>query len=203
MNSKTYSYANHKTSEIAFQEQLSQFEKLIEQSADRAYNFAFRLCGNDQDARDLVQEAFARAFEHRDRFDSTRPFNAWLNRILHNVFIDRVRRYEYKHSVSMDAPLKKDEEGSWDQIIQGKDEEPLETLARAEDEKLLQNALNRLPVHYRTAVVLYDIEQMSYDEIGKIMDCPIGTVSSRIHQGRLLLKKILTAKENKGLKLNE
>src|SRR4051812_22250518 len=79
------------------------YETLLQRCADKAYGFALRLSGNDADAQDLVQEAFARAFEHRDRYDPTRPFEAWLYRILHNIFLDSVRRYEYKHKVSLDA----------------------------------------------------------------------------------------------------
>src|ERR1700704_1599071 len=89
------------------------YEALLKRCADKAYNFAFRLAGNDQDAQDLVQEAFARAFEHRDRYDPTRPFGAWVNRILHNVFLDAVRRYEHKHKVSLDATPPWDDASSW------------------------------------------------------------------------------------------
>jgi RNA polymerase sigma-70 factor (ECF subfamily) len=167
------------------------YESLLQRCADKAYNFAFRLSGNDPDARDLVQEAFARAFEHRDRYDPTRPFEAWLYRILHNVFLDGVRRYEHKHKVSLDAPPPSNEDGSWAEVLPGKDPEPLTNLMRSEEEAMVQKGLGQLPIHYRTAVTLYDIEGLAYDEIAKIMECPIGTVCSRIHQGRALLKKAL------------
>lgn len=167
------------------------YETLLTRCADRAYNFAFRLTGNDADAQDLVQEAFARAFEHKDRYDPSRPFSAWLNRILHNVFLDSVRRYDRKHNVSLDAPPPLDEEGSWTDILPGPDPEPSTALMKTEEEQMLQTALNRLPLHYRTAITLFDIEGLSYDEIAKIQQCPIGTVCSRIHQGRTLLRKTL------------
>src|SRR6185436_16627490 len=97
------------------------YETLLQRCADKAYNFAFRLTGNDPDAQDLVQEAFARAFEHRDRYDPSRPFEAWVNRILHNVFLDGVRKYEHKHKVSLDAPPPSNEDGSWAEVLPGKD----------------------------------------------------------------------------------
>jgi RNA polymerase sigma-70 factor (ECF subfamily) len=150
------------------------------------------LSGNDQDAKDLVQEAFARAFEHRDRYDPNRPFEAWLNRILHNVFLDAVRRYEHRHKVSLDAQPPTERETSWADILPGADPEPVDTLMKTEEERLLQKALNMLPLHYRAAVTLYDLEGFSYDDISKMENCPIGTVCSRIHQGRTLLKKALT-----------
>lgn len=167
------------------------YETLLQRCADKAYNFAYRLTGNDQDAQDLVQEAFKRAFEHRDRYDPKRPFGAWLNRILHNIFLDSVRRYEHKHVVSMDAPTPTDDESSWTNILMGRDINPVDALIKDEEEKTVQNALQELPIHYRTAVALYDIEGLSYQEIASITNCPIGTVCSRIHQGRQLLRKML------------
>src|SRR5581483_990078 len=167
------------------------YETLLTRCADRAYNFAFRLTGNEADAHDLVQEAFARAFEHRSRYDPSRPFAAWLNRILHNIFLDSVRRYDKKHNVSLDAPPPFDVEGSWTDILPGPDPEPTVALMKSEEEHMLQTALNRLPIHYRTAVTMFDIEGLSYEEISRTTQCPIGTVCSRIHQGRALLKKAL------------
>lgn len=171
------------------------YESLLQRCADKAYNFAYRLSGNDQDAQDLVQEAFARAFEHKDRYDPKRPFGAWVNRILYNVFLDGVRRYERKHSVSIDNALpSKNEQGTWADVLKGKDEDPMETVMRKEDETMLHEALQKLPVHYRTALILYDIEGLSYEDIVSIMSCPLGTVCSRIHKGRQLLKQALIQK---------
>ncbi len=178
------------------------YETLLQRCADKAYNFAFRLTGNDQDAQDLVQEAFRRAFEHRDRYDPNRPFEAWLNRILHNVFLDSVRRYEHKHKLSLDATPPNDSETTWAEILPGSDHEPLDHLMKSEEERWLQKGLNMLPLHYRTAVTLFDIEGLSYIDIAKILECPIGTVCSRIHQGRTLLKKaLLKLTGDKGEKL--
>jgi len=164
------------------------FSEVIRHCADKAYNFAFRLAGNDQDARDLVQEAFARALEHWGRYDQTRGFESWLFRILHNVYLDGVRRYAHGRTVSLDAPSPI-EEVSWDEILPGRDPEPIEGLAREEADALVQKALAGLPMHYRTAVILRDVESLSYEEIARIMACPAGTVRSRIHQGRLMMKR--------------
>ena len=114
-----------------------------------------------------------------------------MNRILHNVFLDSVRRYDKKHNVSLDAPPPFDAEGSWTDILPGPDPEPSAALMKSEEENMLQTALNRLPIHYRTAVTMYDIEGMSYEDIARITQCPIGTVCSRIHQARALLRKML------------
>jgi RNA polymerase sigma-70 factor (ECF subfamily) len=178
------------------------FNTLLLRCADKAYHFALRLTGNDQDAQDLVQEAFARAFEHRDRFDTSRPLGAWVNRILHNVFLDSVRRYEHKHKVSLDSPPAANEDANWESILPGKDENPADKLIKMEEEQILQGALNKLPLHYRSVIVMSDIEGMPYEEIASVMDIPVGTVCSRIHQARLLLRKVLENPYRKlGMKL--
>ena len=79
------------------------FSDLIRRHGNRIYNFAYRLSGNDPDARDLVQEALLRAFDHRDRYDPTKPFHSWVMGILRNVFVDGMRRYERRHVVSLHA----------------------------------------------------------------------------------------------------
>ncbi len=167
------------------------FNTLLLRCADKAYHFALRLAGNDQDAQDLVQEALTRAFAHRDRYDPARPLGAWVNRILHNVFLDSVRRYDHRHNVSLDSPPPADENAQWESILPGKDENPPDGLIRSEEERILQGALSRLPIHYRSVIVMADIEEMPYEEIATVMDIPVGTVCSRIHQARILLRRIL------------
>ena len=164
------------------------FSELIRRCGEKAYNFAYRLAGNEQDARDLVQEAFARAYEHFGNYDPSRPFDTWLLRILHNIFLDGVRRFSHSHTVSLDAPAPV-EDTSWEELLPAPDKEPTHGMERRESDSLLQRALNSVPVHYRTAVTLCDVEGFSYEQIGKIMSCPVGTVRSRIHQGRVLIRK--------------
>lgn len=166
-----------------------EFSTLIRKYGDKAYNFAYRLAGNEQDARDLVQEAFVHALRSYEKYDPSRPFQPWLNRILKNIYLDGVRRYERKHTVSFDGPSPI-EDVAWEEIIPGNDATPGEDMDRAEIHDTVQRALSHLPVHYRMAITLCDIEQYTYEQISEIMDCPIGTVRSRIHQGRLLLRKI-------------
>ncbi|OVE75531.1 hypothetical protein BVX98_07385 [bacterium F11] len=164
------------------------FAELIRQHGEAAYNFAYRLAGNEQDARDLVQEAFLRALRNFDKYDSSKPFEAWLTTILRNIFFDGVKRYERKHSVSLDGPAPK-EESQWEEILPSAEPSPADIAQHRERDQLVQQALNSLPLHYKTAVILCDIEKMPYEEISKIMSCPVGTVRSRIHQGRVLLKE--------------
>ncbi len=175
------------------------FSELIRQCGEKAYNFAFRLSGNEQDARDLVQKAFVRAWEHLGSFDRSRPFETWLYKILHNIFLDEVRRYAHSHTVSLDAPPPR-EETSWDELLPGQDPELDSKLLRREDDELVQKALNTLPAHYRAAVALCDMEGLSYENIAEIMSCPVGTVRSRIHQGRELVRAAFTQLRRTGVK---
>jgi len=174
------------------------FSELIRKCGEKAFNLAFRLSGNEPDARDLVQEAFVRAYAHFETYDETRPFETWLFRILHNVYLDGVRRFSHSRTVSLDAPAPV-EDSTWEEIIPSDDPEPAAGMMRREADGLLQKALGLIPLHYRTAVVLCDMEGMSYEEIGKIMSCPVGTVRSRIHQGRQLLRQAFENLERGGL----
>ena len=173
------------------------FADLLGQAGDKAYNFAYRLAGNEQDARDLVQEAFARALEHAGSFDPSRPFDSWLLRILHNIFLDGTRRLAHRRTVSLDSPAPV-EETSWEDILPARELSAAEEMIRKESIDMVQLSLEKLPPHYKAAVVLCDMEGMSYDEIARIMDVPVGTIRSRIHQGRLLARKAYEEIERSG-----
>lgn len=176
------------------------FLELIRQHGEKAYNFAYRLSGNEHDAKDLVQEAYVRAYEHFGDYDAGRPFDSWLCRILHNIYLDGVRLYAHGHTVSLDAAAPV-EDSTWEEILPAHDPDPTAGMTRLEEDGLLQRALNAVPVHYRTAVTLCDIEGLSYEQISEIMACPVGTVRSRIHQGRLLIRKAYEELERSGSKL--
>ena len=173
------------------------FAELIARAGDKAYNFAYRLSGNEPDARDLVQEAFARAFEHAEAYDPARPFDSWLLRILHNVFLDAMRRHSHSRTVSLDAPAPVEDEG-WAELLPGGEPSAADGLILEESLDILQRALARLPMTYRSAVALCDIEGLPYDEIARVMAVPVGTVRSRIHQGRVLLRKAYEELEKSG-----
>lgn len=177
------------------------FAALISQAGDKAYNFAYRLSGNEPDARDLVQEAFTRAFEHAGSYDPARPFDSWLLRILHNVFLDAMRRHAHSRTVSMDAPSPV-EDSSWEELLPAREASASDELVKEESLDLLQKALERLPTMYRSAIALCDIEGQSYEDIAQVMDVPVGTVRSRIHQGRVLLRKAYEELEKRGGKVS-
>jgi RNA polymerase sigma-70 factor (ECF subfamily) len=143
------------------------------------YNVAYRLTGNDDDAFDLVQEALLRV---RKGLETYRPgsMEGWLSRIVTNVFLDEVRR-KRRRPIEV---LPEDPERLLPSAP-GADE-PTERLS---DE--VQLALRRLPEEFRTAVVLCDVVGLSYEEIADAIAVPVGTVRSRIHRGRRLLREAL------------
>jgi RNA polymerase sigma-70 factor (ECF subfamily) len=162
---------------------------LIDQHAEKGYGFALRLTRNEQNAHDLVQQTLTKVLTHFKTYDHARPFAPWFNRILKNVFLDGVRKIEHRLMVSLDAPSPI--EGlPWTHFIAGSDPTPLEQLEHKEMAKAVRTALSLLPAPYNAAVTLCDVERNSYRQIAKILDCPIGTVRSRIHQGRIMLRDI-------------
>ena len=122
-----------------------------------------------------------------------------MYRILHNIYLDEVRRYAHSHTVSIDAPAPR-EETSWDELLPGNDPELDSGMLRKEEDAMVQKALNSLPSHYRAAVALCDMEGLSYEAISEVMSCPVGTVRSRVHQGRELMRKGLAQLRKTGVR---
>ncbi len=149
----------------------------------KIYNFAYRLTGNPDDAHDLVQEVLLRV---RRGLASYQPgsFEGWLWRITRNAFLDDVRRRNRRPT----SPLP-DEIDRWD--IASSDSADVE-YARISLGDDIQKALLELPFDFREAVVLCDVVGLSYEEISLAVAVPIGTVRSRIHRGRKMLKDLLS-----------
>lgn len=171
-------------------DQKERFVILLREAGDKAYNFAYQLAGNDADARDLVQEAAVRAYENMARYDPARPFDTWMLTILRNIFLDWRRRASLRATDSLDAGPGGD--ASFAELLAGPDPDPAAEAVRGEAAADVQRALSILPEHYRAAVVLSDMEGYRYEDIASVLDVPVGTVRSRIHMGRRLLKKILS-----------
>jgi len=158
--------------------------------AESLYNFAYSLAHNDADAADLVQETYTKAFRFIDKYDQGTNAKAWLFKILKNAFINHYRK-------KSKAPTKVDiaDYSGYN------DEEGGSNLSGYVDlrQEIFQNmmgdevtaAVNGLPVDYRTVILLCDVEDFSYEEISKIIGAPIGTVRSRLHRARNLLKEKL------------
>ncbi|QFZ16777.1 RNA polymerase sigma factor SigE [Saccharothrix syringae] len=154
------------------------WDQVVREHADRVYRLAYRLTGNQHDAEDLTQETFIRVFRS---LASYKPgtFEGWLHRITTNLFLDMARR---RSRVRMEAlPEEQDR-------IAGDDPSPEEVYDETHLDPELQAALDELPPEFRAAVVLCDVEGLSYEEIGATLGIKLGTVRSRIHRGRQALR---------------
>jgi len=164
--------------------QREKFERLAEQAFPSVYGTALRLTRDREDAHDLAQEAIVRAYEAFDRFDG-RNFKAWLLRILTNLYINKYRaRQRGGASVSID------DENVADPVAdagQTPDRQLFDGLVGTE----VEEALGRVPADFRMAVLLSDVEGMSYEEIAEATEVPVGTVRSRIARGRAILRREL------------
>ncbi len=158
------------------------WEQIVRDHSARVYRLAYRLTGNPHDAEDLTQEVFVRVFRSLHTYTPDN-FEGWLHRITTNLFLDRARRRTRLRfdSLSDDAAAR----------LVGSGAPPDRHLAEALFDDDVEVALAGLPEDFRAAVVLCDVEGLSYDEIGAVLGIKSGTVRSRIHRGRRLLRKAL------------
>ncbi|MCL1632132.1 RNA polymerase sigma factor SigW [Sporolactobacillus sp. CPB3-1] len=163
------------------------FAELVEQYKNSVFGICLRMVGNTQEAEDLSQEAFIRAYKHIDQYDHERKFSTWLFRIATNLSIDFLRRR--KNNVSLDAVVPGTEGLSLNTILPDEGEKPDDRIVRKETEEMVQMEIKKLPEKYRLAIILKYIEDLSLKEISEIMDIPVGTVKTRIHRGREMLRK--------------
>lgn len=157
------------------------WDEVVREHADRVYRLAYRLSGNQHDAEDLTQETFIRVFRSLASYQPG-TFEGWLHRITTNLFLDLARR---RSRVRMEA-LPEDAER-----IPGGAPSPDQVYAASHLDPDLQAALDELPPDFRAAVVLCDVEGLSYEEIGATLGVKLGTVRSRIHRGRQALRTAL------------
>ncbi len=169
-----------------------EFTELLRTHGDTAWRMALHLTkGNESDARDLVQEGFVRIWRYWG-FQKPDHFKSWMYRILHNLFLDECRRRKRRHQVSLDEPMGGDEDAlSWEDRLKETQPDPEQSSETQEKQRLVRQALQRLPTEFRIPVALCDMEGLSYDEIARIVSCPVGTVRSRIHRGRVQLRAAL------------
>ncbi len=177
------------------------FEAEFLPQAEALLTFAYHLTYNDTDAEDLVQETLTKAYRAIDKYNEGTNAKAWLFKILKNTFINEYRR-KTRQPTQVDLndinPVR-DEENSPFQSYQDLREEMFQHMMGDE----VTNAINSLPVDFRVVILLCDIEDFTYEEIAKILDIPIGTVRSRLHRSRNLLKeKLHSYAANLGFKDN-
>ncbi|HKK26285.1 MAG TPA: sigma-70 family RNA polymerase sigma factor [Gracilimonas sp.] len=162
------------------------FDEEIIPHMDALYNFALRLTTDPNDAEDLVQDTIVKAYRFFSSYEKGTNAKAWMFRILKNSFINNYRKTSKKPS-----QVDYDEVSSYYESIRAERTETsdLESLMfREMMDDDLSTALTRLPEDFRTVVLLCDVEGYTYEEIANMLDVPIGTIRSRLHRGRNLLK---------------
>ncbi|GAB62162.1 MAG: sigma-70 family RNA polymerase sigma factor [Candidatus Jettenia sp.] len=173
-----------------------EFEEIAMRHIDSLYNMALRLILNKEEAEDLVQETYLKAYRFFNTFEKGTNIKAWLFKILRNTFINKYRKtmsmpneFFYEDTESLNNHITYDEEK--------RSEEPSDTLESKytdlsnlmEDD--VKHAIDSLPLEYREAVLLSDVEELPYKDIAEITNVPIGTIKSRLNRGRKLLQKSL------------
>lgn len=164
----------------------SLFTKEFMPLIDPLYNFAFRLTLDEDDANDLVQDTYLKAYRFIESYEIGTNAKAWLYRILKNTFINEFRR-KSKEPAKVDYQEVETFYNSDDVEYEMTSDLRVESVQELIGDEVA-NALNALPVDFRTAIILCDIEGFTYEEMAKILDIPIGTVRSRLHRARNMLK---------------
>lgn len=168
----------------------ARFERDALQYLDQLYAGALRMTRNPHDAEDLVQETYAKAYRSFDSFEEGTNLKAWLFRIMTNTFINIYRKNQRGPGVDLTEQVE-----DWQMTgerhtpagLRSAEAEALDLLPN----KVINDAMASIPADYREAVYLADVEGFSYKEIADIMDTPVGTVMSRLHRGRKLLRERL------------
>lgn len=167
------------------------FDELVVKYQDRVFNTCYRMCGNHADAADLAQTAFIQAYRALHTFRGRSGFFTWMFRIAANVTLSHRRRRgprlvsqvpDGDHPVTQHAAGPRDGDG-------------FEAVEREETRRRLEAALARLDEEFRIVVVLKDVEEMDYAAIADTLDLPLGTVKSRLHRGRMMLRDLLRSED--------
>jgi len=168
------------------------FGELVYRYQDRLYNTVYRLLGNAEDARDVVQEACLHAYQALDAFKHDSQFFTWLYRIAVNTAISWKRKHRSVLSLNT---------GQADATLEPHDSsesiQPGYAMEQAERERQVQEALNRLSAEHRAVLVLKDMEGEKYEAMAEILQVPIGTIRSRLHRARLELRTLLEQEQQK------
>lgn len=183
------------------QEKASIFDTEFMTHVDSMYNFAYRLTFDEDDAKDLVQDTYMKAFRFINSFERGTNAKAWLFRILKNSFINEFRK-KSKQPAKVDYNEVESYYNSDDAGENLTTDLRVETVQHMIGDEIT-GALNALPVDFRTVIILSDLEGFTYEEMAKILDIPIGTVRSRLHRARNMLReKLLSYAKEMGYNKN-
>ncbi len=164
------------------------FEPLVARYRQRVYRLAFNVLRDAEEAWDVAQEAFIRAYQAIPSFRGQSAFYTWLFRITMNLASDRARQRAARGRAFGSERV---EEEEWDRALVDPGETPADSAARAEARRRIERALRSLPEHHRAIIMLSDLEGLSYREIAEVLGIPMGTVMSRLHNARKRLRQAL------------
>lgn len=171
------------------------FEVLVIQNQTQIYNLAFRMVGNEEDAYDLSQDAFIRAYNSLDKFRGDSKFSVWLYRLTSNICLDFLRAKRRKRTISL-SQLSPGDDDNIDLEVPDERFSPEREFDKKELQKSLQSGLEELPEEQREILLLREVNGMSYQEIADELDIEAGTVKSRIFRARRKLCNILLSSGN-------
>jgi len=172
------------------------FEELVAQYQNKVYALSFRYMGNEEDAYDMAQEAFIKAFRSLRSFKGNSSFSTWLYRITTNVCLDELRRRKRKISpISLDEPVATRDGDEVEKEIADTSLSADILYEQKEFSQYINDLLNEMKPEHKTAIVLRDVMGFSYEEIAEVLNCSMGTVKSRISRAREALRKKLTSRE--------
>jgi RNA polymerase sigma-70 factor (ECF subfamily) len=160
------------------------FEQLFERHRTLVYRFAYQLSGRRDDAEDLVQEAFVRAYENLERYRDEAKFTTWLLRIVSNLCTDQRRMSTRRLALEQQEAT-----GALDWMTANTTDDPVGNLENDRRVDALRRALAALPIHHRTAIVLRDVEERGYDDIAAVIGCSIGGAKLRVLRARRALRE--------------
>lgn len=175
---------------------LEAFDRLMELHQSRIYNLAFRMTGSREDAYDITQDTFLRAYNALPRFRGESSFSTWIYRIGCNICLDEIKRRSRQKVRVISSTVQTEAGGEeYDLIDRTGDSssDPQEIYEQRERQRLIQKTIATLPEHHRSVVVLCDLQGEPYEEIAQILGISIGTVKSRLNRARLTLKSRLEA----------
>lgn len=172
----------------------SAFDSLVSKHEKRAYQYAFRLTSNQDDASDIVADAFVRVYNALQNFKGNSAFTTWLFRILTNCYLDQRKKEKNKQHLSLEGTMQT-ETGEMERQIEDESDGPEEKLERNAREESIRNAIRQLPDYQQAMLVMYHVENLSYEEMAESLDLPLGTVKSRLNRARLSLRELLIKDE--------
>jgi len=166
------------------------FEQLVRRYERGLYNLAFRMVRDSELARDLAQDVFIRVHRSLARYDPVYPFSSWIYRVATNLCIDHIRRRKVD-TVSLDAPIAGARDETLTRDVADETQDPERDVEASQRAALLAEALDKLPETHRMVLLLRHQRDLSYEEIARILEAPLGTVKARIHRAREAFRRIL------------